>query len=393
MCGCSAYANGHLPAGRAPCHARSGAPDRGCTRVHKVINGSCSACRAGPRSTRREQWRLSGLLLSLPDTGCGTASYRTASNGLENHRWFAAGGREEAPWLHPRSGDAVLEGPCGGHRLVPGGHQGGWHGGRGSAGTVQFERPAAGRRGGVHEPAGPVADCCSGAHRAPSAQRRCTSRASQRPGATCWSSTAWAASGSRRSPGNSKPIRIDLARAAGTDFERVVLTIRLALAELGRPLPAFDLALRRYWEHQHPGEPLEEYLRRGGLASRAGKALPQQMQFALADVAQALLLPGTVGSVVGEVTGSLVRALRERRQSVRALAGCARLADLLQAEPGVDALSYYPHLLAWELSRLPAGRRVVPVVLLDTFEDIGDRCWRSLKFPRRCSEGDQTCSP
>lgn len=175
------------------------------------------------------------------------------------------------------------------------------------------------------------------------------------------------------------PIRIDLARAAGTDFERVILTIRLVLAELGRPLPAFDLALRRYWEHQHPGESLEEYLRRGGLASRAGEALPQQMQSALADVAQALLLPGTVGSVVGEVTGSLVRALREHRQSVRALAGCTRLADLLQAEPDVDALSYCPHLLAWELSHLPAGKRIVPVVLLDSFEDTGDRTHRDLE--------------
>ncbi|MFI6864350.1 hypothetical protein ACIBKZ_31405 [Streptomyces sp. NPDC050421] len=175
------------------------------------------------------------------------------------------------------------------------------------------------------------------------------------------------------------PIRIDLARSAGNDFERVVLTIRLALAELGHPLPAFDLALRRYWEHQHPGEPLEEYLRRGGLAARAGKALPQQMQSVLADVAQALLLPGTVGSVVGEVTGSLVRALRERRQSVRALAGCTRLADLLQAEPDIDALSYYPHLLAWELAQLPPPERVVPVILLDTFEDTGDRTHRDLE--------------
>lgn len=62
------------------------------------------------------------------------------------------------------------------------------------------------------------------------------------------------------------PVRIDLARAAGNDFERVLLTLRLALAaHLGRPLPAFDIALRRYWEHQHPGEPLEEYLARGGL--------------------------------------------------------------------------------------------------------------------------------
>ncbi|MEV4334271.1 hypothetical protein AB0K02_27700 [Streptomyces sp. NPDC049597] len=58
------------------------------------------------------------------------------------------------------------------------------------------------------------------------------------------------------------PVRIDLARSANTDFAQLVLTIRAALAELGRPLPAFDLALRRYGEQQHPGESLEEYLRR-----------------------------------------------------------------------------------------------------------------------------------
>ncbi|MFE2972618.1 hypothetical protein ACFXKC_55630 [Streptomyces sp. NPDC059340] len=149
------------------------------------------------------------------------------------------------------------------------------------------------------------------------------------------------------------PVRVDLARSTNIDFERIVLSVRLALAELGRPLPAFDLALRRYWEANHPGEPLEDYLRRGGLASRVGQALPQQMQSALADVAQTLLLPGTVGSAVGQVTGALVGALRERWQTVRALAGCARLADLLEAEPDLDALSYYPHLLAWELARLP----------------------------------------
>ncbi|MGA5508992.1 ATP/GTP-binding protein [Streptomyces umbrinus] len=175
------------------------------------------------------------------------------------------------------------------------------------------------------------------------------------------------------------PVRIDLARTAGTDFEQVVLTIRLALARLGRPLPAFDLALRRYWEHAHPREPLEEYLRRGGLASKFGQALPQQMQSAMSDVAQALLLPGTVGAVVGQVTGSLVRALRERRQTVRALAGCARLADLLEAEPDLEALSFYPHLLAWELAQLPADTAVIPVVLLDTFEDVGDRVHRDFE--------------
>jgi hypothetical protein len=175
------------------------------------------------------------------------------------------------------------------------------------------------------------------------------------------------------------PVRIGLARSAGTDFEQIVLTIRAALTRIGRPLPAFDLALRRYWEANHPGEPLEEYLRRGGLGSRFGQALPQQMQSALSDVAQALMLPGTIGSAVGQVTGALAGALHERRQTVRALAGCTRLADLLEAEPDLDALSFCPHLLAWELARLPEGKRVVPVVLLDTFEDIGDRTRRELE--------------
>ncbi|MEU1328416.1 ATP/GTP-binding protein [Streptomyces sp. NPDC005865] len=175
------------------------------------------------------------------------------------------------------------------------------------------------------------------------------------------------------------PVRIDLARSASPDFEKVVLSVRLALAAIGQPLPAFDLALRRYWEHQHPGDSLEDHLNRGGLAARFGKALPQQMQSALADVAQALLLPGTMGSAIGQVTGALVGALRERRQTVRALAGCARLADLLESEPDLHSLSYYPHLLAWEIARLPAEKRVTPVILLDAFEEIGDRTHRDFE--------------
>ncbi|MFC4883798.1 hypothetical protein ACFPK5_01130 [Streptomyces beijiangensis] len=103
------------------------------------------------------------------------------------------------------------------------------------------------------------------------------------------------------------------------------------------------------------------------------------MQSALSDVAQALLLPGTVGSAVGQVTGALVGALREHRQTVRALAGCARLADLLEADPDLDSLSYYPHLLAFELARLPATKQVTPVILLDGFEEIGDRTHRDFE--------------
>ncbi|WP_034091999.1 hypothetical protein [Streptacidiphilus albus] len=178
------------------------------------------------------------------------------------------------------------------------------------------------------------------------------------------------------------PVRIDLARSAGTSFEHAVLSIRLALTVLGRPMPAFDLALHRYWDRQHPGDLLEEYLRRSGsVYARFSHAveLPEQMRSVLADVAQALLLPGTVGTVVGQVTGSLVRALREHRSSVRVLAGCARLADLLEAEPDLETLSYLPHLLAWDLAQLGGGHPVVPVVLLDTWDDVGDRTHRDLE--------------
>ncbi len=31
---------------------------------------------------------------------------------------------------------------------------------------------------------------------------------------------------------------------------------------------------------------------------------------------------------------------------------------------------FYPHLLAWELAQLPADKRVMPVILLDAFEDV-----------------------
>ncbi|MFJ2781572.1 ATP/GTP-binding protein [Kitasatospora sp. NPDC087315] len=172
------------------------------------------------------------------------------------------------------------------------------------------------------------------------------------------------------------PVRIDLARAAstGSDFERVVLTIRLALAgAVGRPMLGFDLALRRYWDAQHPGEPLEEYIKRTGLMGQVGKLLPGQLQAAVGEVAGALQLPGVVGSVAGKVTTALVKALREHRERARALAGAARTAALLEADPDLEALSFYPHLLAWEISRLPAAKAVVPVVLLDTFEDTADR--------------------
>lgn len=177
------------------------------------------------------------------------------------------------------------------------------------------------------------------------------------------------------------PVRVDLSRDSGGDFESLMLALRLAAAELGQPMPTFDIALQRYWERNHPGESLEEYLRRRTWFSRfpGTRTMSGQMQSALADVAQAVALPGTAGALVGQGLRSLVRALRERRHQVRSLAECRRLADLLEADADLEALSYYAHLLAWDLSRVPEKHRATLVVLLDTFEDVGDRVHRDLE--------------
>lgn len=116
-----------------------------------------------------------------------------------------------------------------------------------------------------------------------------------------------------------------------------------------------------------------EYVRRTGLVGKFGQILPDQMQEAVSEAVGALQLPGLVGSAAGQVATALVHALRERHERARALVGCARTAALLEADPDLEALSFYPHLLAWEISRLPAKKKTVPVVLLDTFEDTGDR--------------------
>lgn len=177
------------------------------------------------------------------------------------------------------------------------------------------------------------------------------------------------------------PVRVDLSRQAGAGFETVVLALRLAAAELRRPMPAFDLALSRYWEKNYPGLELRDFLQQQSLLRRNVDpgVLSEQMRSVLADVAQALALPGIVGSLVGQGVPLLVQALRDRRRQVRALAGCRRVADLLEAEPDVDALSYYTHLLAWDLTQVPASRSATLVVLLDTFEDVGDRTHRDVE--------------
>lgn len=183
------------------------------------------------------------------------------------------------------------------------------------------------------------------------------------------------------SVGRLLPVRIDLSRQSGIDFESVMLALRLTVGQLGQPMPAFDLALRRYWDTNHPGDPLEGYLRRSGVLRRFAQAanLPDQLQSVLGDIASRLALPGTVASLVGQGLTAVVSALREHRSEVRTLAACTRLADILEADADLESLSFYAHLLAWDVQRLPAKHRGTLVVLLDTFEDVGDRTHRDLE--------------
>ncbi|MCW2917410.1 MAG: hypothetical protein JWN52_5478, partial [Actinomycetia bacterium] len=124
-----------------------------------------------------------------------------------------------------------------------------------------------------------------------------------------------------------------------------------------------------------------EYLRRHTFFARfSGRGrLQRQMESVLGDLAQTIAIPGTIGTLAGQGLRAIVRALRERQKKVRALAGCRRLPDLLEADPDQDALSYYSHLLAWDLAQLPDDKAATPVILLDTFEDVGDRTHRDLE--------------
>ena len=177
------------------------------------------------------------------------------------------------------------------------------------------------------------------------------------------------------------PVRIDFARQSGIDFESMMLAIRLAVGRLGRPMPAFDLALRHYWDINHPGDPLDGYLRRNGFLRRllASTSVPDQIQSVVDNIVQHLELPSVAGSLATTAARGIIKALRERRQEVRTLARCERLADLLEADQDIETLSYFAYLLAWDVAQLPPSHAAILAVLMDTFEEVSDRSHRDLE--------------
>lgn len=176
---------------------------------------------------------------------------------------------------------------------------------------------------------------------------------------------------------------IDFSRTEGTNLEDAVLTIRAACTNLGRPIPAFDILLSRYWEIVHPGEDLDAYLRRRGLASRAAEAigLSDQVLSAISEVANELGQSG--GLVVGGVRSAkaLVGALYGRSVKNLRIDKCERFGPALEADPTQDYLTFLPHFLSWELSRNSDRGGSYPnlVIFIDTLEDAGSESFREIE--------------
>jgi len=175
--------------------------------------------------------------------------------------------------------------------------------------------------------------------------------------------------------GESVTVRLDLASEAGVEMETVLLAIRASIAKLGRPMHAFDIALSRYWDRVHPNESIADFLRSSGVVSRAADSLqlPDQVKEGLKEVGAAFGLSSTLLSVASQLVVSVGGGLRKHRAKRHAIQECRRLPALLEAEPDIDGLSYYAHLLSWDLDELGKHRdgRFHVVVFVDTFEDIG----------------------
>ncbi|MEU5216847.1 ATP/GTP-binding protein [Streptomyces sp. NPDC020807] len=174
-------------------------------------------------------------------------------------------------------------------------------------------------------------------------------------------------------------VRIDMSRENGLDFETVMLLIRSSLCSTGQAMVAFDLAFARYWEIAHPNQPIESHIQQQGSlrASSNVRRLPDQLRGALAEAVSSLGVPGL--STLADGSIEIVRALRDRSRQRSALARCIRLPHLLEAEADLESLSYFPHLLAWDLHELQRRTRTGVVVFIDTFEDAATRRHRDVE--------------
>jgi len=168
--------------------------------------------------------------------------------------------------------------------------------------------------------------------------------------------------------------RFDLANDVGFDLERVLINLRVAVSAIGRPMHAFDIALGRYWQEVHRNESLADYMRADSRMSRVAEALkvPDQILEGLKEVAGVFGGPTVAVSLASQLAVTITKETRHRVAKRHAVQNCRRLVPLLESDADLESLSYYPHLLAWDLAQAAKRRdyNFHIAAFLDTFEDI-----------------------
>ncbi len=179
----------------------------------------------------------------------------------------------------------------------------------------------------------------------------------------------------RTSGSRSACVRLDFANGGLRDPEEVLLRLRIGLADQGWAFPAFDTLLAIYWSHQHPHLSLSDYLRPRSWSQRIDLAeiVQNSVEDLIVDVADKVTF-GLVGLGRRLATISFL-AIQERARNSHLARDCPRFKDALEASPE-ELLPFLSYFLAWDLHQTQfadlnrAETPVVPVVFLDTWEDV-----------------------
>ena len=139
-------------------------------------------------------------------------------------------------------------------------------------------------------------------------------------------------------------------------------------------MTADNIAFGGYWEQVPPIESIAEYVRSDSRMARIADALkvPEQITDGLKDVAIAMGGSSAMASAATQIAVMITGGVRHKLAKRHAVLGCRRLAPLLDSEPDLESLSYYPHLLSWDLAQAAAksDHDFHVAVFLDTFEDV-----------------------
>jgi hypothetical protein len=162
--------------------------------------------------------------------------------------------------------------------------------------------------------------------------------------------------------------RIDFADLSAFDPEVMLLRLRRCLGQLTTDLQAFDLAFATYWERQHPGQPLAEFLdRRSTVSTFSEKVeLSRTIQSGLDAVLGGTGLVGAAWKL-----GTLIKdGVSTKIAKASALRDCPFFEPLVDEPSPERARLFLPVLLAWDLERFQRRNDADVVIFLDTWETV-----------------------